>query len=109
MITPQAPRSGRSHRKRARSRPLSKRLLTIVAALGLALIVAITVPAVLGTTRPRHGLKPTPTVTVKVLVPQPVGTVTVARPGPTVTVTQLQPGPTVTIRCQHPGRGCSHG
>jgi len=84
-------------------------LLTILAALGLALIVAITVPAVLGTTSPRHGRKPTPTVTVKVPVPQPVRTVTVVRPGPTVTVTELQPGPTVTIRCQHPGRGCSHG
>jgi len=84
-------------------------LLTIVAALGLALIVVITVPAVLDRTSPRHGGKPTPTVTIKVPVPQPVGTVTVARPGPTVTVTVLQPGPTVTLRCQHPGRGCGHG
>jgi len=60
-------------------------LLTIVAALGLALSVAITVPAVLGTTSPRQGRNPAPTVTVKVPVPQPVRTVTVARPGPTVT------------------------
>jgi hypothetical protein len=84
-------------------------LLTIVAALGLALIVAITVPAVLDRTRPRHGGKPTPTVTIKVPALQPVGTVTVTQPGPTVTVTVLQPGATVTLRCQHPGRGCGHG
>jgi hypothetical protein len=86
-------------------------LLTAVAALGLALIVAITVPALLGTASPRHSGKPTPTVTVKVPVRMPAATVTAARPGPTVTVTVtvVQPARTVTIRCHHPGRGCGHG
>jgi hypothetical protein len=95
-------------------------LLAIAAAVGLALIVAITVPAVLGaTSRQRGGTPaptvtvsvpvPRPTVTVRVPVPQPAVTVTVPRPGPTVTVTELQPGPTVTIRCRHPGQRCSAG
>jgi hypothetical protein len=109
VITPQAPRPGRSHRKKLRNRLRSRALLGVAAAVGLALIVAITVPAVLGSTSRQHGGKPTPTVTVSVPVPQPTVTVTVPRPGPTVTVTELQPGPTVTVRCRHPGRRCGGG
>jgi hypothetical protein len=81
-------------------------LLAIAAVVGLALIVAITVPAVLGAASRQPGRKVAPTVTVSVPVPQPTVTVTVPRPGPTITVTQLRPGPTVTIRCRHPGRQC---
>jgi hypothetical protein len=84
-------------------------LLTAFAALGLALIPAIAVPALLGTASPRHSRRPTPTVTVKVSVQKPPKTVTVARPGPTITVTVLEPGPTVTIRCHNHGRGCGQG
>ncbi|HEX9520038.1 MAG TPA: hypothetical protein VF940_28160 [Streptosporangiaceae bacterium] len=106
MITPQAPRPGRRHRKKLRNRVRPGGLLAIAAAVGLALIVAITVPAVLGATSRQPGRKAVPTVTVSVPVPQPTVTVTVPRPGPTITVTQLRPGPTVTIRCRHPGRRC---
>ncbi|SRR6266851_6410439 len=108
-ITPQAPRPGRRHRKQLRNRLRSRALLGVAAAVGLVLIVAITVPAVLGSTSRQHGGKPAPTVTVSVPVPQPTVTVTVPRPGPTVTVTELQPGPTVTVRCRHPGRRCGGG
>jgi len=109
VITPHAPRPGRRHRKKLRNRPRSRALLAIAAAVGLALIVAITVPAVLGSTSRQHGWKPAPTVTVSVPVAQPTVTVTVPRPGPTVTVTELRPGPTVTVRCSHPGRRCGGG
>jgi len=81
-------------------------LLATAAAIGLALIAAITVPAVLGATSRPHGWKPAPTVTVSVPAPRPTVTVTVPRPGPTVTVTELKPGPTVTVRCRHLGRRC---
>lgn len=111
VTTPQAPRPGRSHRKKAQNRLLAKGLLTAVAAFGMALIVVIMVPAVLGATSSRQSGKPTPTVTVtvKVPAPQPAMTVTVTRPGPTITLTVQQPAPTVTIHCRHPGRGCGHG
>jgi hypothetical protein len=108
----QAPRPRRSHRKKAQNRSLTIGLLTAVAALGSALIVVITVPALLGATSSRDGRNPMPTVTVKVTVkvpaPQTVRTVTVSRPGPTITVTVKQPAHTVTIHCPHPGRGCGH-
>jgi len=91
-----------------RSRFWSRAALAIAAAIGLALIVAISVPAVLGAS-PRHGGKPAPTVTVTVRAARPTVTVTAQRPGPTVTVTELQPGPTVTVRCRHPGRRCGGG
>jgi len=106
VITPQAPRPGRRHRKHLKDRLRSRALLATAAAIGLALIAAITVPAVLGATRRPHGWKPAPTVTVSVPAPRPTVTVTVPRPGPTVTVTELKPGPTVTVRCRHPGRRC---
>ena len=116
VITPQVPRRARRHGKKLRNPLRSGALLAIAAAVGLALIVTITVPAVLGATTLRHGGKPTPTATitvpqprptVTVTAPRPTVTVTAPRPGPTVTVTELQPGPTVTVRC-HPGRPC-HG
>jgi len=108
VITPQAPRPGRRHRKHLRDRLRSRALLATAAAIGLALIAAITVPAVLGATSRPPGRKPAPTVTVSVPAPRPTVTVTVTvpRPGPTVTVTELQPGPTVTVRCRHPGQRC---
>ena len=86
--------------------------MAIAGAVGLALIVVIAVPAVLGATTPSHGRKPTPTVTISVPAPQPTVTVTVRWPGPTVTVTDLRPGPTVTVtklrpgHCPHPGQNC---
>jgi hypothetical protein len=105
VMTPKAP-PGRRHRKKLRNRVPPRALLAIAAVVGLALIVAITVPAVLGAASRQPGRKVAPTVTVSVPVPQPTVTVTVPRPGPTITVTQLRPGPTVTIRCRHPGRQC---
>lgn len=110
-VITQAPQPSRSHRRSPEIRPLAKALLTAVAALVLALIPAIAVPALLGTASPRHSKRPTPTVTVKVSVPvrKPAETVTVTRPGPTITATVLQPGPTVTIRCHNHGRGCGQG
>jgi hypothetical protein len=113
VITRQAPQPSRSHRKRAQIRPLTKGLLTALAAVGLALIPAITIPALLSAASPPGKTRPTQTVTVKASVPpparKPVHTVTVTRPGPTITVTVLQPGPTVTIRCHSHGRGCGPG
>jgi hypothetical protein len=106
VIVRQAPPPpGRSHRKKRRNRLRSGAWLAGALAIGLALIVVITVPAVLGATSLRHP-KPTPTVTITVPLPRPTVTVTVPRPGPTVTVTELHPGPTVTVGCRHPGRGC---
>jgi len=84
-------------------------LLVVAWAIGLALIGAIAVPALLAPTGRQHARKSAPTVTVSFPVPQPTVTVTVSRPGPTVTVTQVQPGPTVTVTCRHPGRQCSGG
>ena len=115
VIPPQAPPPTRSHRKKLRNRIPSGALLAIAAAVGLAVIVTITVPAVLGAASLREGPKPTPTVTimvpltrpaVTVTAPRPGPTVTAPRPGPTVTVTVLRPGPTFTVRCWHPGRHC---
>jgi len=118
VITPQAPRRARQHGKKFRNPLRSGALLAIAAAIGLALVVTITVPAVLGATSLRHGAKPTPAATITVppprttmtvTVPPRTVTVTVPRPGPTVTVTELQPGPTVTVRCPHPGHNCGGG
>lgn len=110
MSTPQAPRRGTRRRRKPRyPLPIASRraALAIAATVGLALIVAITVHALLGTAGQPHGGKTAPTVTVTVPGHRVTVTVTVPRPGPTVTVTELRPGPTVTIRCQHPGRHCS--
>lgn len=109
VITQQAPRPGSRHRKKLGHRRLMRATLAIAAAIGLAVIVAITVPAFFGAASPQHGGKPIPTVTVRVRAPRPIATVTVFRPGPTITVTELQPGPTVTVQCRHPGRGCGGG
>jgi hypothetical protein len=109
VMTPQAPRPGRRRHKKLRNRLRSRASLAIAAAVGLALIVGITLPALLAATSASHGRKPAPTVTVMVPVPQPAVTFTVLRPGPTVTVTELQPGPTVTVQCRHPGRHCGGG
>src|SRR5215472_6225289 len=107
VITPQASRPASRHRRNLRNRRFAA-LLAIGGTVELAVLVAITVPGLVGVAGPPH-VRPAPAVTVRVPVPGPTVTVTVHRPGPTVTVTELRPAPTVTVTCRHPGRHCGGG